>query len=205
MQDTGLQKGMSYNARLRLWILQVEPISQASANQRAGRAGRTQPGTCWRLYSKRAYDDLLIKDPLPGILRSDMHGAILDLLSVGGGASARRFWDFPFIDKPAPEVMLGSWYDLQRIGCIGEIGQITTFGRRVRGLPVEPRHAAAIVNADEWRPSRPVWEITAIVSLLNEEDIFIRPRGLAEYADIARERLSSARGMCTSIHYCPLF
>lgn len=97
---------MMYNPRLRMSILLVAPISQAAADQRSGRAGRTRPGICYRLYSKHSFDTILNKDRLPEIQRCNMQGPILDLLELRGGfAKADDIITFPYIDPPAPEVM----------------------------------------------------------------------------------------------------
>lgn len=193
IKDTGLQKGMSYNPRLRLWGLHVEPISQASANQRAGRAGRTGPGTCWRLYSKWAYDNLLIKDPLPGLLRGDMAGPILDILAIGRNPRADSIWRFDFIDPPSPEVIMRTYCDLFRLGCISPTGQLTPEGNNAWRLPLEPCHAMAIVRARKSSPD-PVYEVAAIVTLLETENVFARFTQFSEHADIMRDTLTSVHG-----------
>lgn len=184
---------MTYNPRLNLWTLAVEPISQAAADQRAGRCGRTRPGFCWRLYDEEAYNKLLIKDPLPQLLRGDMMGMVLDIVVLGRNASATNLRDFPFIDKPAMETTIRAWYTLQRLGCLDVDGQITIRGYLARRLPLHPRHAMTVIRAKDGNPA-PVWEVMAIMSLLNEDGIFIRPGHLASYADIIREAWSDANG-----------
>lgn len=149
---------------------------------------------CWRLYSKSSYDDLLIKDPLPGLLRGDMAEPILDILSIGRNPRPDSVWTFDFIDRPSPEVMLRTWYDLQTLGCINTMGQITLDGIKTRRFPLEPRHALAIVKALQVAPF-PVYEVAAIMTLLEEEEIFVRPLELSEYAGILHETFSSGHGM----------
>lgn len=200
LQDTGLAKGMSYNPRLNLWTLAVEPISQAAANQRAGRCGRTRPGFCWRIYDEGSYNEILIKDPLPQILRGDMMGTVLDLCVLGRTAGPASVRTFPFIDKPAPEVVIRAWSTLQNLGCLDQYGQISDIGRKARVLPLGPRHAMAIMRANESLPVRPVWEMAAVVSLLNEDGVTIRPGHLAMYADAQREGFSSASGKSSKAH-----
>lgn len=189
---------MSYNPRLRLWRLQVEPISHASAKQRTGRAGRTAPGICWRLYSKSAYDNLLIKDPLPGVLRSNMAGSVLDTIAIGQSRGADRVWTFDYIDRPSPEVMFRTWHDLQTIGCVDVVGQLTYYGNLAQRFALEPRHAMAILRALDMDPS-PAYEVAAMMALLHEDDVFIRPTQLAEFADIVRDTFSSAHGKCVLV------
>lgn len=96
---------MLYNPRLRMDILQVAPTSQASATQRTGRAGRTRPGRCYRLYSEHAFDNRMLKNPLPEIQRCDMSGPILDILVLRRDPRVDELMTFPYLDPPNPEVM----------------------------------------------------------------------------------------------------
>lgn len=97
---------MGYNPRLRMEILLVAPISQAAANQRKGRAGRTRPGKCFRLYSAHGFGHTMQKERLPDIQRSSMEGPILDLLGLKANlARPDDIITFPYIDPPAPEIM----------------------------------------------------------------------------------------------------
>lgn len=122
-----------------------------------------------------------------------MAGPILDTLAIGRNHRADSVWTFDFIDRPSPEVMLRTWYDLQSLGCIDVMGQLTASGNRARRLPLEPRHAMAIVRAKELNPS-PVYEISAIVSLIEAEDLFIRPNQRPEYADAIQETFGCGHG-----------
>lgn len=98
---------MTYNPRLRMDILLVAPCSQAAANQRMGRAGRTRPGKCFRLYSKHDFESIMPKERLPEVQRCNMAGPILDLVMLKGTAMAKAedMMTFPYIDPPALEVM----------------------------------------------------------------------------------------------------
>jgi pre-mRNA-splicing factor ATP-dependent RNA helicase DHX15/PRP43 len=100
--DSGLVKQLVYNPRCCLDMLQVVPISRAAANQRAGRAGRTQPGTCFRLYSKEAFDSVCPVTTLPAIISSDIKSVMLSLKSLGYS----NLLDVDWIDPPAPESYL---------------------------------------------------------------------------------------------------
>lgn len=99
-QDTGLTKVMQYNPRLRSRTLRITPYSKANATQRAGRAGRTAPGTCYRLYAREDFDRLLDK-PRTQISQSEAGNTILTLLALG----VESIWKFNFIDPPAAESM----------------------------------------------------------------------------------------------------
>ena len=87
---------------MRVESLLVSPISKASAKQRAGRAGRTRPGKCFRLYTEGSYTDELIEDTYPEILRSNLAGVVLTLLKLG----IKDLVHFYFMDPPAPETLM---------------------------------------------------------------------------------------------------
>jgi pre-mRNA-splicing factor ATP-dependent RNA helicase DHX15/PRP43 len=97
-----LSKRSGYNPRAGLTTLATAPISKASALQRAGRAGRTQPGVCFRLYTEDTYDNVFIQRTPPGILDSEISSEILVLKAAGYNAVGR----FDFIDPPHPETYL---------------------------------------------------------------------------------------------------
>lgn len=113
--DTGLSRQLIYNPRLRLSMLELRPISQASAKQRAGRAGRTRDGICYRLYSKEEHDSLDVSTE-PAICRGPVHSAILKLVASG----FRMIFDLDWIDAPNPESIaraaddLRDWYACRR-------------------------------------------------------------------------------------------
>lgn len=113
--DTGLSRQLIYNPRLRLSMLELRPISQASAKQRAGRAGRTRDGICYRLYSKEEHDSLDVSTE-PAICRGPVHSAILKLVASG----LRMIFDLDWIDAPNPESIaraaddLRDWYACRR-------------------------------------------------------------------------------------------
>lgn len=100
--DVGLAKRMTYNPRVRMDVLQTAPISQAAARQRAGRAGRTRPGKCFRMYTVEGFNKLLLPASSPGILMSEIKSVILTLKMAGH----HDLLKFDFIDPPAPETLL---------------------------------------------------------------------------------------------------
>ena len=105
--DSGLSRQEVYNPRLQMHVLQVQVISQASARQRAGRAGRTQNGVCFQLYTKAKYDSLTPSTP-PGILCQPLESAILTLVAVGHS----KVMDFDWITLPSPESVSRATYNL---------------------------------------------------------------------------------------------
>lgn len=106
--DSGLSRQMIYNPRLNMDVLDVAPISQASANQRMGRAGRTRPGVCYRLYSKQTFDELQ-NSTTPAVRCRPVHRAVLKLVASG----TKRPIDFAWIDAPHPESIARAAQDLK--------------------------------------------------------------------------------------------
>ena len=146
--DSGLARISRYIHRTKVQRLQIEPVSQASARQRAGRCGRIGPGTCIRLYSE---EDFASREPFtpPELLRSSLAGVILTMLDLGLGDAA----DFPFMDPPRPAMLREGMTELAELGAvaIGADGQptLTAVGRRLARIPVEPRLAKIMVAASD--------------------------------------------------------
>lgn len=182
---------MSYNPRMNLYTLQLEPISKAAAKQRAGRAGRTRNGYCWRLYAKHHFDTVMPDNTLPEMLRDDMADAVLKLVSTLG---REGIMTFPFISQPAPEVMLRTWWALKAIGCFDSTGEITNMGLQASKMHISPRYAMAFLRAVRANPS-PAWEVAAIVALLEEDELFLRGGPCNGFADVVRDKTSIAAGM----------
>ncbi len=141
--DSGLVRMNRYSARRKIESLQIEPISQASARQRAGRCGRTEPGVCIRLYREQDHDSRDEFTP-PEILRTNLAGVILQMQSLGLG----RPQDFPFIEPPIPGRINDAYDTLYELNAVDEARAITPEGKILAKLPVDPRigrilHAAA--------------------------------------------------------------
>jgi ATP-dependent helicase HrpA len=141
--DTGTARISRYSARSKVQRLPIEAISQASANQRAGRCGRVGPGICIRLFSE---DDFLGRDRFtsPEIQRTNLASVILQLLALDLG----RIDDFPFLDPPRPEAIRDGYKDLFELGAIDAERQLTPLGRQLARLPVDPRIGRMILAAD---------------------------------------------------------
>lgn len=110
-----------YNPRLRVESLLVSPISKASAKQRAGRAGRTRPGKCYRLYPERAFDKELKENTYPEILRSNLNSVVLTLLKLG----IEDIVHFDYMDPPAPETLMRALEELNYLGALSDEGKLT--------------------------------------------------------------------------------
>jgi pre-mRNA-splicing factor ATP-dependent RNA helicase DHX16 len=126
--DTGFCKQKSFNPKRGMESLVVVPISKAAARQRAGRAGRTQPGKCFRLFTKWSFTHELEDTPMPEIQRSNMNDVVLKLKSLG----INDLLNFDFMDKPPPEALMRALEQLYALGGLNDRGELT---RRV-GLPV---------------------------------------------------------------------
>ena len=141
--DTGLVRQMHHDAATGLDRLLTVPISQASATQRAGRAGRVAPGVCFRLWTQDAHRQRLDHD-VPEVQRTDLAGPLLTLAAFGE-PDLRRF---PWVDPPKAEAIDAAIDLLHRLGALDGSG-LTAFGQRIAALPLHPRQAAALLHAAE--------------------------------------------------------
>src|SRR3954463_7738419 len=140
--DTGTARISRYSARTKLQRLPIEPISQASADQRKGRCGRVGPGVCIRLYSE---DDYLARERFtsPEIQRTNLAAVILQLLALDLGSID----EFPFLDPPRAEAIRDGYKTLFELGAVDENRQLTALGRQIARLPADPRIARMIIEA----------------------------------------------------------
>lgn len=106
--DNGMVKQSVYNVRANMEMLHLVPISKAAANQRAGRAGRTQPGVCYRLYTQQSFQDLMPNSTRPAVMAEDLISVVLMLKAAG----FHRLLDFEWLDTPSPEQFFSA---LQRL------------------------------------------------------------------------------------------
>ena len=178
--DTGVARVNRYSHRSKVEQLQVEPVSQASANQRAGRCGRVAAGVCIRLYSE---DDFQARPQYsePEILRSSLAGVILRMKALGLGDVER----FPFLDPPAPRMIADGYQLLAELGAVNEANELTEIGRRLARFPLDPRVARMILAAER---EHCLAEILIIASALEVDDPRERPFDRTEAADRAHER-----------------
>lgn len=166
--DTGLAKVMRFDPDAGLDHLDLSPISKASADQRAGRAGRTQPGVCLRLWeeaSHRARPD--IDDP--EIRRVDLAGPVLELLNWG----EQDVLAFPWLEPPREAAVEQALTLLTRLGAIDAQRQVTAIGRAMSNLPVHPRLARLLV---EGHAEGVVDEAVLLAALLSERNPFFQPQ-----------------------------
>lgn len=177
--DPGFSKQKVYNPRIRVESLLVSPISRASARQRAGRAGRTKPGKCFRLYTEKSFHDDLQEATYPEILRSKMSNVVLTLKKLG----IENLVTFDFLDPPAPETLMRALEQLNYLGALDDEGELTELGYQMSELPLDPQHAKLILDSPTYGCSS---EIVTIVACLSVPQIFLRPREAMKAADEAK-------------------
>ncbi|SPJ82284.1 probable ATP-binding protein PRP16 [Fusarium torulosum] len=182
--DPGLAKESRYNPRTGLESIFTAPISQASARQRAGRAGRTGPAVCYRLYTKDDFDEILLPTTPPSILLNNLSDIVLQLKAMGIADIA----NFDFLDKPDPEVCFRALEDLLAMDYLDDNAEITLKGKMAANLPVHPVWYNAIAMAHELGCSQEMLTIAAIQS--NQHPIFLRPRASKLAADLAHQRFA---------------
>ncbi len=180
--DSGLARIKRYSWRSKVEQLRIEPISQASANQRAGRCGRVGPGVCLRLYAE---DDFQRRPAFtdPEILRSSLASVILRM-------KALRLDDieaFPFVDPPSGRAVADGYQLLQELGALDARNALTAVGRSLARLPVDPRVARMILAANEHQC---LTEMLVIASALSVQDPRDRPLQAREAAEAAHAKFN---------------
>lgn len=180
--DPGNARISRYSRRLKVQRLPIEPISQASAAQRAGRCGRTAPGVCIRLYSqpdfeaRPAYTD-------PEVLRTNLAAVLLQMAALRLGEVV----DFPFLDPPDARSVRDGVALLVELGAFDTLGQITDLGRRLARLPVDPRLGRMILAADDEGCLR---ELLVLAAALTIPDPRERPTDREEAARAKHARFA---------------
>jgi pre-mRNA-splicing factor ATP-dependent RNA helicase DHX15/PRP43 len=185
--DPGFSKQKVYNPRIRVESLLVSPVSKASASQRAGRAGRTQPGKCFRLYTEKAFKTELTEQTYPEILRSNLGTVVLTLKKLG----IDDLVHFDFLDPPAPETLMRALEMLNFLGLLNDDGDITDIGDQSSEFPLDPQLAKMLIESPKHRCSN---EILSIAAMLSVPMIFVRPREASREADEAKQRFAHLDG-----------
>jgi ATP-dependent RNA helicase HrpA len=183
--DTGLARIKRYSYRNKVEQLRVEPVSQASARQRAGRCGRIADGICIRLYSE---DDHGARPAFtdPEVLRASLASVILRMKSLELGDVEA----FPFIDAPAPKAVQDGYALLSELGAVGEDRRLTETGSQLARLPVDPRIGRMILAAQS---ENALAEVLVIASALSLQDPRDRPLERAAAADEAHKRFDDEK------------
>ncbi|KXZ53668.1 hypothetical protein GPECTOR_6g585 [Gonium pectorale] len=215
--DPGFAKQNSYNPRTGMESLVVTPVSKASANQRAGRAGRTSAGKCFRLYTAHSFENEMEDNTVPEIQRTNLGNVVLMLKSLG----IHDLMNFDFMDPPPAETLLRALEQLYALGALNDKGELTKLGRRMAEFPLDPMLAKTLIASETYkagpRPSstrssismaaasrtpcalkhpmpphcivsEQIATICAMVSI--GSSVFYRPKDKAVYADNAHKAFS---------------
>jgi ATP-dependent helicase HrpB len=164
--DAGLARIARFDPHRGIDTLLVEPVSQASAEQRAGRAGRTGPGRCIRLWSQTDHEARPLRE-VPEIKRVDLSETILLLLTSGWGEAAT----FPWYEKPDDKALQRALTVLADLGAVDAQGKLSALGRRMSVFPAHPRYARMLLAAGELDC---VYEVCRIAGLAQGRDILFR-------------------------------
>ena len=183
--DAGTARVKRYSYRSKVEQLLVEPISQAAANQRAGRCGRVSDGICIRLYSEQDHAERP-KFTDPEILRSSLAGVILRMKSLGLGTVE----DFPFLEPPPRRAIADGYQLLAELGAVDELNELTPIGRELAQLPLDPRVGRMILEA---RGRDALTEVLIIASAFSMQDVRDRPVEQQAAADAAHRKFDHER------------
>lgn len=179
--DSGYCKVKVYNPSIGMDALQITPISQASSNQRKGRAGRTGVGYCYRLYTELMFANEMLANQIPEIQRTNLGNIVLLLKSLG----VTDLLKFPFMDSPPQANILQSMYQLWVLDALDNTGELTELGKYMVELPLDPPLSKMVVNSVNYKCSS---EIITIVSMLSVPPVFYRPKDNEADADSKREK-----------------
>ena len=186
--DPGFSKQKVYNPRLRVESLLVSPISKASCKQRSGRAGRTRPGKCYRLFTEKSFEKDLIENTYPEILRSNLSSVVLYLKKLG----INDIVHFDYMDPPAPETLMRALEQLNYLGALDDDGNLTKVGELMSEFPLDPMLSKMMITSAQ--KYRCVKEMLTIVSVLSVPNIFLRPKEAQELADQAKKKFTHSDG-----------
>ncbi|WP_296374067.1 ATP-dependent RNA helicase HrpA [Pseudonocardia sp.] len=180
--DPGLARISRYSRRLKVQRLPIEKVSQASANQRAGRCGRVADGICIRLYAEDDFDARpLFTDP--EILRTNLASVVLQMISLELG----EITEFPFVEPPDVRSVNDGIALLQELGALDGRSELTPVGRQLAALPVDPRLGRMLVEADRNGALR---EVLVIAAALSVQDPRERPTEQRQAADEKHARFA---------------
>ena len=185
--DPGFVKQNAYDARLGMDSLVVTPISQAQARQRAGRAGRTGPGKCYRLYTEAAFRNEMLPNPIPDIQRQNLASTILALKAMG----INDLLHFDFMDPPPAQTMLTALESLYALSALDDEGLLTRLGRKMADFPMDPPMAKMLIASVDMGCSE---EMLSIVAMLSIPNVFYRPKDKQAQADAKRAKFFQPEG-----------
>ncbi|PQA76008.1 ATP-dependent RNA helicase HrpA [Rhodoferax sp. TS-BS-61-7] len=187
--DAGTARIKRYSFRSKVEQLLVEPISQSSANQRAGRCGRVANGICIRLYDQKDFDGRP-RFTDPEILRSSLAGVILRMKSLHLGIVE----DFPFLERPSGRAIADGYQLLNELGAVDDGNELTPLGQELSRLPLDPRVGRMLLEA---RSREALDEALVIASALSVQDVRDRPMEAQQQADAAHVKFDDDKSEFT--------
>jgi len=187
--DAGTARMKRYSFRSKVEQLLVEPISQSSANQRAGRCGRVANGICIRLYDEKDFNGRP-RFTDPEILRSSLAGVILRMKSLHMGLVE----EFPFIERPSGRAIADGYQLLNELGAVDDANELTPMGQELAKLPLDPRVGRMILEA---RSREALDEVLIIASALSVQDVRDRPMEAQQQADAAHVKFDDEKSEFT--------
>ncbi|KAG7471288.1 hypothetical protein MATL_G00122690 [Megalops atlanticus] len=189
--DSGFVKQLNHNSRVGLDILEVVPISKSEAQQRAGRAGRTSAGKCFRIYSKEFWEKCMPEYTVPEIQRTSLTAVILTLKCLGVHDVIR----FPYLDRPEERFILAALKQLYQCDAIDRRGHVTKLGQLMVEFPLPPGLTRALLKAASLGCEDLLLPVAAMLSV---ENIFIRPGQQEKQQDAERKhrQLIAEAGSC---------
>ncbi|ODV92946.1 hypothetical protein CANCADRAFT_43522 [Tortispora caseinolytica NRRL Y-17796] len=185
--DTGFTKVNAFDPKLGMDSLVITPISQAQANQRAGRAGRTGPGKCYRLYTEQAFMVEMLPTSIPEIQRKNLANTVLLLKAMG----INDLVHFDFMDPPPTNAVVGALEELYQLAALDEEGLLTRIGREMAEFPMEPALAKSLLTSVELKCSD---ELLTIIAMISVQGVFHRPKEKASQADSRKARFDDPHG-----------
>uniref|UniRef100_A0A0W0GDY4 RNA helicase n=1 Tax=Moniliophthora roreri TaxID=221103 RepID=A0A0W0GDY4_MONRR len=185
--DPGFSKQNAYDPRLGMDSLVVMPISQAQARQRSGRAGRTGPGKCYRLYTEAAFRNEMLPNSIPDIQRTNLSTTILQLKAMG----INDLLSFDFMDPPPAQTMLTALESLYALSALDDEGLLTRLGRKMADFPMEPPLAKMLIASVDLGCSE---EILSIVAMVSVQTVFYRPKEKQGQADSKKAKFHQPEG-----------
>ncbi|KAK9770219.1 putative Pre-mRNA-splicing factor ATP-dependent RNA helicase prp22 [Seiridium cardinale] len=185
--DPGFVKQNAYDPKLGMDALVVTPISQAQANQRAGRAGRTGPGKCFRLYTEAAFQSEMLPTTVPEIQRQNLSNTILMLKAMG----INDLLNFDFMDPPPTNTMLTALEELYALSALDDEGLLTRLGRKMADFPMDPALSKVLIAAVDLECSE---EVLSIIAMLNVPTAFHRPKEKQQQADQKKAKFHDPAG-----------
>ncbi|CDF38530.1 Putative ATP-dependent RNA helicase DHX8 [Chondrus crispus] len=185
--DPGFAKQKVYNPKLGMDSLVVAPISQASARQRKGRAGRTGPGKCICLYTESAYMNEMLPTSVPELQRSNLAHTVLTLKAMG----INDLLGFDFMDPPPAPYLISAMERLYSLGALDEEGLLTRLGRTMSQFPLDPMLSKMLLASVDLGCSE---EILTVVAMLGVQSVFYRPKEKQGHADQKKSKFHQPEG-----------